>query len=261
MSSASKLVTNRLAAARYVISAAQVHGAAVARAIATDVPGLSEAQARHVIERLTARLTEASARLEQAEGEYTREQSDDPAVRQQRDASATALAELLTGMRQLLLDHVSDTAVRVYGLNNPTPATADALLVTGANTLRLLQTHPLDLPKRPWLQVDGAALASEVARHVDALRSALEGLRIEERELQAAKSARDAALEDWTRVYVGVAGTLESLFRLAGRTELAARLRPTNRRASGQVAPEAEAEPQPEPLDADPAPAAEPEAV
>src|SRR4051794_19389800 len=58
----------------------------------------------------------------------------------------------------------------------------------------------------------------------------------EARELEKALGARDQAVELWTEVYQGVATALSGLYRLAGRKDLADRVRPTSRTLSGEDA-------------------------
>lgn len=236
MSTLSKLVATRLATARYVQSSARINTDPIARAVADEVPELKVSEVRHLIDALTAHLVRKSDAMEAAEGVYTREQGDDPKVRHKRDTAATALATVIAGFREALRGTFGADAVELYGLRGTTPVRPDLLLDTGANAVRLLREHPAPAPLKSWMALDVAALADELEVHVEALRTALAETADEERELHLAKTARDAAVEEWTRFYPGIGAMLEGLYRIAGRADLAERIRPTRRRAEGHEA-------------------------
>lgn len=75
------------------------------------------------------------------------------------------------------------------------------------------------------------------------LREVMQGMLVDERENEAALTARDRAIAEWAIIYQGVANMLSGLYRLAGRDDLADRIRPTVRRAEGLDQPPAEPEP------------------
>lgn len=236
MSTPSKLVANRLATGRYLLSSARINTDAIARAVADEVPDLKLTEVRHVIQALAAYLARMSDAMEAAEGEYTREQSDDPKARKHRDLMAEALAGELAETREMLLGTFGPDATAFYGLRGTLPTRPETLLTTASNILRLLREQPAPTPRKPWMTLDLAALADELDTHVEALRTALDAISDEERELHLAKTARDAAVERWSRTYPGVGATFEGLYRVAGRADLAARIRPTQRRAEGHEA-------------------------
>ena len=66
-------------------------------------------------------------------------------------------------------------------------------------------------------------------------RGALADIGREDRELETALTRRDAALEAWSEAYQATATTLEGLYRSAGHAAHGRRIRPTNRRARGEV--------------------------
>jgi len=59
----------------------------------------------------------------------------------------------------------------------------------------------------------------------------------EKRELEGALVARDGTVVSWRRSYRAVAGILSNLFLAAGEEELGERVRPSERRATGQEDP------------------------
>ena len=65
------------------------------------------------------------------------------------------------------------------------------------------------------------------------LKDALDAVAREERELQSTMSQRDEATARWTRTYAGVATILSGLAILAGLDDLAAKVRPTERKRAG----------------------------
>jgi hypothetical protein len=83
------------------------------------------------------------------------------------------------------------------------------------------------------VSVDPIAMADSLATHAEALRTTLGDVKREEREAQLTLQRRNAATTAWNATYQRVADTRTGLFELAGRTELADRVRPTARRRAG----------------------------
>jgi|GEM_PF-2767807 hypothetical protein len=55
----------------------------------------------------------------------------------------------------------------------------------------------------------------------------------EEREVQASLENREQKISEWKNAYVGVASILAGFYQLAGRIDLADRIRPTVRKTTG----------------------------
>ena len=88
----------------------------------------------------------------------------------------------------------------------------------------------------------GSSSTATLAKGLDGplaeLDVALATVRREHREAEQALVERDRVIAAWTDIYQSCASIAEGLLRLAGRPELAARVRPTERRARGEEAVE-----------------------
>lgn len=87
-------------------------------------------------------------------------------------------------------------------------------------------------PGREPLKAQKMAEALEV--EVTKFKKSLKDVDREEREYQAALGARDLSVEQWSLVYPNVTDALGAFYSLAGRSDLADRVRPTARRRAGQ---------------------------
>lgn len=202
------------------------------------------------IEGIARMMAAANTRLETAENEYAHEQSDDPPLRKKRDDAAAELGQRWSDVKSQLVRRFGPTAPREYGLEGDLPATPDALARQTANAVKLLRAKPRTHASRLGeFTTTGAADHLEEAESI--LSATLTAVTTETKELQDALGRRDAAATDWTSVYQACATLLEGYLRLGGRTDLADRVRPTIRRASGL-------EPTPPPTDAGTTPPATP---
>lgn len=185
----------------------------------------------------------ANAKLEGAENDYAREQADDPPVRKSRDDANSDLGQRWGDVRTQLVRRFGADVPREFGLEGELPRTPDDLAKQAANAIKLLRsksrTHASKLGEFTTI---GAADHLEEAQM--ALSKSLAEVTTEAKELQDALGLRDAAAANWTNTYQACATLLEGYLRLGGRSDLADRVRPTIRRASGfEVSPEAPTEP------------------
>lgn len=183
-----------------------------------------------------------NTKLEKAEHDYASEQADDPPIRKKRDDASADLGARWSEVKGHLIRRFGDAAPREYGMEGELPATPDALAKQAANAVKLLRAKP-----RTHASKLGEFTTTAAADHLEeaqtALSNALTGVTTETKELQDALGIRDTAATEWTNVYQSCATLLEGYLRLGGRTDLADRVRPTIRRASGlEVTP-------PEPTD------------
>ena len=119
------------------------------------------------------------------------------------------------------------------------PEDAQVLLNTTKNAANLLRSRPLtEVSRNKSLKLDPIAAADDLDAHHAALTKSLEDVEQEKREAQITLSAKDGQIARWSVVYSGTADAAAGLFVLAGRPELAEKVRPTARRRAGT--PEAE---------------------
>jgi hypothetical protein len=253
--SVSKTVARREGVARTVESAVELHGPEVVAALVRVLfpegapPSLSMSQ---LIAALGAALNRDTLAMSEADVALAAESADDPPIRAERDERFARLRLELQDVRALISATYGDAVVGTYSLGGTTPERPDLLRNQATSVIGLLRERPFTAPPKPGrAALDAGALADGIEGLSAALGESLGAVTREEREYQLALERRDAAVESWTRTYRGVAGVVSSLFDLAGREDLAARVRPTTRRSAGITEPEelepTEPEPTPEP--------------
>ena len=104
----------------------------------------------------------------------------------------------------------------------------------------------LPAPRIKGAKLDIAETVSALQEHSATLDTQLKGVAREVREAQATLDAKTKAMAAYDEVFAGAATALTGLLRLAGKTELAAKVRPSTRRP-GQTATDAEDKALPEP--------------
>lgn len=206
-------------------------------------------------------MSATNAKLEKAENDYASEQADDPPIRKKRDDTHTDLIQRWGEVKSQLVRRLGETSPREFGLEGELPATPDALAKQTGNAIKLLRAKP-----RSHTSKLGEFTTAGAADHLEeaqvALSNALADVTAESKQLQDALGIRDSAAAEWTNVYQSCATLLEGYLRLGGRTDLADRVRPTVRRASGlEVTPSAPSDSTPpEPTPPSPTPTPEPTA-
>lgn len=187
-------------------------------------------------------MAATNTRLEAAENAYTSEQADDPPVRKRRDDKVTELAQRWSEVKAQVARRFGEAVPREYGLDGELPATPDALSLQAANAVKLLRAKP-----RSHSSGLGEFTATAAANYLEeaqtTLAAALTAVKTEAKELQDALGRRDAATAEWSDIYQASATLLEGYLRLGRRLDLADRVRPTARRASGLEVPPAPTEP------------------
>lgn len=193
-----------------------------------DVAELQRFAAR-AIERARDRLVAADDRLDQ-------ERFGDEEPRMRRDEAADVLYEALVRTRRSLSEAMgSEAAVRIFGLDGPTPRDPVVLLRIVQRMLPQLENPATHFPQ---LKVDGMAqdwaeLAAGLRREVQPVVEALREVNRERRRAELALVARDEALQEFRDVYIGFTRILDGMYVAAGHRDLARRLRPTIPRGSG----------------------------
>jgi hypothetical protein len=170
--------------------------------------------------------------LTAAEAAYVSEQADDVPVRTERDAQHEALGGQVVLVRDRVGAHIGGDALAAYGLSKPKPRTVQDLLPYARTAITLLREQPRSVPDGMGGVIDTVAMAGSLEGLCNDLDATVQKLVIEQRELDAARSARNAAQNELIAMYQMVAGLLAYVFRLAGHPDLAERVRPVVRPAS-----------------------------
>jgi hypothetical protein len=258
----SSQVVNSRANGAYVLSSAQYHGDEVVEELARlemDLPAearLGEHGLRSMFQWLGAMLGHHNKRLTEAEMTYLSERADKDPVRTRRDDLVASLLTLHQSARSRIETSLGADELFTYSLDGRLPRVAATLVEHTEVIIQLLRDKPQVLPDALSGDLDTRQIASTLEETLAELRQTLADLTQEQREADSAMLRRNNALVVWRLIYRGVAAALTGLYLLAGREDLAQRIRPTSRRASGEEAPDdipqdMEA-PQPDDLDADP---------
>jgi len=234
MAQRTTLVSNRIRNGEEVVASARTHRDEMARRLADRVEGWTAEQALAVIDALADHLHQHDAALGDAEDAYVAEQADDPALRDARDHAAATLGDLSMRARSRIEDTLGSVGLQRYGLEGPTPRSPDALVTHVDGAVKLLRADVAEMEDGLGGTFATTALAESLAAALAPLADVVSQLRTENREREGALTARDRALTEWTEAYQGVASTLSGLYRLAGRRDLADRIRPNERRATGR---------------------------
>lgn len=226
-------VETQIENAMAVVASAETHRATIAAAAAAAVGALTAAQVEQVIEGLAQHLRTRTDALGAAEDAYVAEQADDVPLRDARDAAAGALLTLAVRVRSRVDEAFGANALNRYGLEGETPRTPKELASHVDTVIKLLRDAPREDPDPMGGTVSTAAMADALAALLAPLQAKLTTLVNEARENEGALTTRNRATESWARAYRGVATSLAGLYALAGRDDLADRIRPTVRREAG----------------------------
>ena len=200
-----------------------------------DVAFLATLAVRH--------LQSANDALDVADRAHEAELSDDPAARAERDAAAVSLRETLSDVRSAITAVGGTAALQALSVSGALPADVRALSrqASGLHKALLDAERVVVNTSRVGLVLDRDATAALLLPEVTRLDSALEHVAQEVAELGLTQTAKDKAIEANDVAFKGVANAMEGLLALAGRADLAVRVRPSARRP-GRVAAEDDAE-------------------
>lgn len=174
--------------------------------------------------------------LEGAELKLTQELGEDLAARAEREAPHAALIEYLDRLRRRVASDGGDKVARRLGLSKPPADRLAALAPFTEAVVQLCREANLTLvDPLTGSTYTSAALADGVQQRLDAFNAASGEVTREERETQAARTVRDAAAGDFSQDVFSGAQLLEALYRQAGMTAHADRIRPSSRRVSGRL--------------------------
>jgi hypothetical protein len=232
-----KAVQNRVDNGAYVVSSGVTHAESVGAAVERRwglPPGVEAGFTEEQILWLSKLLETSGQKLREREHGYVAELADDVEPRAERDARAREALTIMVHVRSRVGDLLGGEGLQKYGLVEAPPTRPNALAEQMLATIKLFEASPTTVRDPLDSVFDTAVVAEKLRAAYTPLAEALEVVLNEERERQESMTARDEAIEEWAKVYQGVASILSGLFMLADRRDLSARLRPTTRRTIGR---------------------------
>lgn len=237
MAKISVLVDNRSETAGTVVSASRIHGGAIAPALAEQFAHVDLAVVEALLRSVEDLLDEATAKMRADEIEYAGEQAETSQMREERDAVHGELSDVFLRVRSLVEGTAGESAKAEFGIDGGIPRTLKELVETSDNAIERLRTSDGAGSDPLSVLFDADRFADVLEGPMQRARELIERVRDEGREDEFAMLERDESVAEWEQTYRGVALILQGLFTIAGRPDLAERVRPTTRRATGQDVP------------------------
>jgi hypothetical protein len=236
---ASKQVVDRQRSANSVIAAGEANAGLIQEALAAQAkPHLKKGEAAPdvaaVVKLSCTVLAAARDRMVEADAAHEAELADDPAVRAARDAACTVLYDEIVQVREMVVGaHGGNAAGNVFA--GSTPEEPIALSRYAGEVASRLQKANLPPPRIKGAKLNVAEIAGSLQEKRAELDQQLHAVQREMREAQQTLAAKTAAVAAYDETFAGVAAALSGLLRLAGKVDLAAKVRPSTRRP-GQTA-------------------------
>jgi hypothetical protein len=229
----SKQVANHIATARTVLSSVEHHGPIVIGPLEQELKKYVPVATNfsELFQGLSTYLNEVTQNMQNADIALAQERADDPQYREKRDNAVQELTKTISRVKEILPDsHLSQ-----YGLDGTPPSSPDGLINYGLKIIGLLKEKPelLNPPEYSFIQFNVDFVIEYLTACINNLSESLIDVKREEREAQATLENRDQKIAEWKSAYVGVASILAGFYQLAGRIDLADRIRPTVRKTSG----------------------------
>ena len=233
MADVSKLTTDRLKHSMNVAAGIDVHGEAIARGLATSPLAPPEGLVLTLFAWLKGTLAATEGNLREADIAHAVEATDDAEPRSRRDLAARQARIVLVSASDSVRGIFGEGVSRSLGLETSLPDRPDQVnhLAEGIVKSLLAAAAPTPLFEGASMSLEALAARIEAARRP--LQAAINDVSREERELQATMSERDKATARWSRAYAGVAMIVSGMATLAGLDDLAAKVKPTERKRAG----------------------------
>jgi hypothetical protein len=236
----SKGVVDRQRVARRLIAAARTHAHEVGVRLPSHLaepsgdggtPSLTHAPELARFQDELARLLERRLDdLIEADAAHLRAQRSASVARARRAEATGGVYRKITDLRAVVRGAYGRDGVReLLWLDGPTPREPLVLQRWTDRLLRVLGELPVELPPPRWkgVELDLSGAAAELRGLADALERAVDDVDDRCRVIESRKREKYRALEVFDETVRGVAPALRGLYRLAGRPELADRVRAT----------------------------------
>ncbi|MEE8522383.1 MAG: hypothetical protein V3T72_00510, partial [Thermoanaerobaculia bacterium] len=187
-------------------------------------------------------LQAARFRMAEAEAKHVDELAGDDERRTLRQQAFDGLKSTILEQRDFFAGAFGPDQAEMLGFPPQIGRSPMALLRQGERLVQHLTDPTAELPPPRLGQVtlDLVETAASVAPEVEALRSSMDVVGREVKLAQATRLDRDRAVEELDATLLWVARSLEAIYRLAGETELADRIRPATRRPGRPIGEEGE---------------------
>lgn len=239
---ASKQVVDRQRSADSVIAAGETNADLIQAALAEQAKahlkkGETPPDFAAVVTLSCAMLGAAKARMVDKDEAHQAELGDDAFVREAREEARQALYDQIVTLREMVAGGYGG-AVASKILIGATPEDPVMLTRYAGEVADNLEKAKLPAPRFKGATLNIAEIAGSLRDRRAELEQRLKAVQREVREAQQTLDERDRALAAYDATFSGVATVLSGLLRLSGKTELAAKVRPSVRRP-GQTAEEA----------------------
>lgn len=236
-----KQVTDRQKSASAVVSAGTTHAEATAAGLGKLLkPHLAKGETLPdvgLVMILVARALEAAKiKMVEADAAHEAELGDDDAIRKARDAATAALSDKLVELREVIVGIYGGAAASTVF---PGPAPQDPVVLSrfAGEVATAVERVKLPAP-RIKAKLDSAETAAELRTLRATLDATIKDVAKEVREAQATLDEKNQALAAYDELFGGGATAMTGLLRMAGKADLAAKVKPSTRRP-GQTASDA----------------------
>lgn len=228
----SKLVLDRTKSADAVIAAAHTHEARIGKAVKVKM-GAGVDGATSTLLRGAAKVLETCRdALLAADERNNVERSDDEGVRKARDQRAAAVRDkLMNDRRRLGGIVVEEDYVKRLGFEGLTPEQPDTVLELARVVQHRLKDVPAPTSSLPGYHFDPVKWAEDYEPLIAQLDKAIERVGTEVREAEATLVDKKRAVAEFDETFSACATLVSALLSMGGEKELAARVRPSARRA------------------------------
>ncbi len=163
--------------------------------------------------------------------------------RKRRDAAFSHASDRMYGIRDVCRGlYGPELTARIVPDDRRIPQRPKAFLHLGEHVLERLRDVEHTLPAKTLLgiEVERTGLSTNFESDLQELSDSLDKVDLKSREAEITQAAKDSAMSEFNVTYSASIRLLEALAILAGKPELARRVRPTRRRSSGNDAESAE---------------------
>ena len=236
----SKLVADRQKSGQSVFAAIDHVAAAVGRAVTLRLsPMVREGEtmpdAGMLLILVKRELESRLEALRAASNALRQELEDDSTPRAARDAAFARLSARVVELREILVGLFGRDAIVELGFSERTPQDPVLLTDFALGIAASLRTRTMPTPRLAGVVFPAAATATELDVLCTDLQGHLTAVKREERQAQDAIGVRNQAQEAYDASFSELAELGMILLRLAGRGDLASRLRPTEPRSPSRT--------------------------
>jgi len=231
----SKMVINRQKSSEAVQAVGRNHADEIEKGVTAAYGPDAGPAVKLLIHNAVEILKRDTVSMVSSDDEHLKETADDASSIDERDTFAQKAYEQLVDFRETAKAVYGSEYVDTLGFKGSTPQDPVAIhrlgvLVTG----NISSSRPPE-PRRAGVSLDIAQWSGPLGESIRALEKSLSHVADEKREAESLLVARNTAIEKYDRTFSKTADLMSSLLSIAGKDELAQRVRPSRRR-SGQTA-------------------------